>query len=290
VQGDRRKDNRPTCSHCDKRGHKSAKCWILHPELAPEHTKQEKQQPSRSSKKGSERATRAQHDSSGDDESSHGWAGCTVFEEEDGDDGAAHEQAAATASASPPASKPDEEKVTVHSRGIKGNSLETDWLVDSAASLHYCHERDMFDAFEPVKGKHVILGDGRRIPVTGRGTLKVTVPVFGGLSAGTLTNVQYTPDMAVNLLSVPSLTSAGLEVRFKDRDCTIRKGRKVIARASKVANKLYQLTIRNRAAMAVVGVGSEPARPVQTDRAGLAQLWHQRMDTHSPRRPEPTVR
>jgi transposase InsO family protein len=304
-----RQDDRPTCSHCGKRGHRKANCWTLHPAMLPDDIKQRGQrgrQPNRvssrdskkaskkssrkegeSSRKEGERASRAQRDSDDDEasDSSGNWASCAVLvDDDDASDDAGAElavpatPAAALTPSSMHASGADEEKVTVHSTGIKGRSLASDWLVDSGASLHYCHQRDMFDTFKPVtgKGRSVLLGDGRRIPVVGCGTLKVSVPVFGGLSAGTLTNVQYTPDMAVNLLSVPSLTETGLEVRFLDRDCTIRRGRKVIARARKVANKLFQLTALKRERPAAQGGASQggSAHVAQTD---LAQLWHQRL-------------
>ena len=296
-----RDTDRPSCSHCGKRGHRKERCWTLHPDMLPDHVKQRGQrgrEPNRvsskdskkaskkSSRKEGERASRAQRDSDDDEasDSSGNWVGCAVLVDDDdvSDDAGAELAVPATPAAaltptSMHASGTDEEKVTVHSTGIKGRSLASDWLVDSGASLHYCHQRDMFDTFKPVtgKGRSVLLGDGRRIPVVGCGTLKVSVPVFGGLSAGTLTNVQYTPDMAVNLLSVPSLTETGLEVRFLDRDCTIRRGRKVIARARKVASKLFQLTALKREQPPAQGGASQggSAHVAQTD---LAQLWHQR--------------
>jgi len=270
---DKRKDDRPVCSHCDKRGHRKEKCWQLHPDLAPDGVKERRQQSKKDGKKDGKKAAHAQHHSSSDDESSDGdWASCAVLVEEDEDDSSASKLASAVtalasapalASASMRASKSDDEAVSVHSAGIKGKSLMTDWLVDSGATLHCCCEREMFDTLEPMRGKgrSVTLGDGRRVPVAGCGTLKVNVSVLGRLSAGTLRNVQYTPDMAVNLLSVPSLTSAGLEVLFGDRDCTIRRGRKVVARARKVANKLFQLTVVKRAEPAALSVKSDQAVP-----------------------------
>ena len=77
----------------------------------------------------------------------------------------------------------------------------------------------MVNTFEPAtgKGSSVILGDGRRIPVRGSGIIKVSASTLGWPSSGTLRNVLYTPDMAVSLLSVPSLASAGLEVLIRDR-------------------------------------------------------------------------
>jgi transposase InsO family protein len=302
------RNGRPFCTHCRNLGHKKDTCWKLHPDLAPEH-KPRRQRSSRSRKDGKEssnkasskegkRASRAQYDSDEEssdgqgsppprrrDRSPDGWSHCAVTAEndEDGDCEAPRQVATAIppsvsgrASVSLRASEsPVEEKVSIHSVGIRGKSLVTDWLVDSGASLHYCHQREMFDAFESItgKGKSVILGDGRRIPVSGYGTLKVSVPVFGGLIATSLTNVQYTPDMAVNLLSVSCLTETGLEVRFVDRECTIRRGRKVVARAYKVANRLFQLTVAKRTAQS----GKSQDNSAHVAQLDVAQLWHQRL-------------
>jgi transposase InsO family protein len=306
--------DRPQCAHCHKRGHTKEKCWELHPELTPNHVKRRgKQQPKdgkKGDKKGKEspkegkRASRAEDgdndgsesDNASDSSRSPGWAGCAVMATEDDDDESDDSKHSPTAAAvQRPSDTSDSvvtpaslrtgdssgEKVSIHSIGIKGKSLATDWLVDSGASLHYCHEREMFDTFEPVtgKGRFVLLGDGRRIPVVGSGTLRVSVPAFGKLSAGTLTNVQYTPDMAVNLLSVPSLTEAGMEVRFLDRNCTIRQGGKVLARARKVANKLFQLTMLASRAQPDSAAQGEIRKGgfAHAAQADIAQLWHERL-------------
>ena len=304
---DDRNNERPLCPHCGKRGHKADKCWTEYPELAPAFVQQrgnkradkaDKKANKRTDKKHGKkdnRAAPARHESSSDEESGSEWAGsrhCAVLAEEDGDDDATYERASsaatvtvatpAPASAAAPAtmraSDVNGEMVSIHSAGIKGRSLASDWFVDSAASLHYCNQREMFDTFEPTagKGRSVILGDGRRIPVAGCGTIKMTVSVFGRLKGGILSNVQYTPDMAVNLLSVPVLTEAGLETRFLGRDCTIRRGRKVIARACKVANRLFQLTMIKRVKPAARS-GESQAGSAHVAQADLAQLWHQRL-------------
>lgn len=265
---------RPTCSHCSKSGHSADDCWTLHPDLMPERYKKRQ--------KASKRASRAQHhssDESGEDD--HGWAGFGLLEVEETD-----EDHAAAVAAAPVVDLPqqvsltakanEEQRVSVRSNGIKHASLETNWFMDSGASLHYCREKEMFETIVPTTGRHVLLGDGRRIPVLGHGTLKVNAPTFDGLSAGVLKDVQYAPDMAVNLLSVSSLTDADLEVRFKQNDCTVRDGERVVARARKVANKLYQLTLGKRLALAAPDAGSGQA-PSPHSSTRLAQLWHRRM-------------
>jgi transposase InsO family protein len=292
---------KPTCSYCNKRGHTQEKCWQRYPDQAPDHWKQRRSQSKTQSDRGKRAGQKSrsgrgegqagsaqQHedDDEGQSPRSPRWAHCAVTTEEDEDDVTMAPPASVPASvpASLSASEPTDAKVSVYSVGIKGKSLVTDWLVDSGASLHYCHQREMFDSFEAVtgKGRWVILGDGRRIPVAGYGTLRMSVPVFGGLNAATLTNVQFTPDMAVNLLSVPSLTEAGMEVRFLGRDCTIRQGRKVIARARKVANNLFQLTMAKTVTVAVTaphtaGIRGSHDGSAHVTQADLAQLWHQRL-------------
>jgi hypothetical protein len=134
----RRADKRPTCPECGK-AHTASRCWTLHPELMPEHLRQRELQPSRKkgSKDSGKRASRAEQDAS-DGESAEGWAGCAVLEEdEDEEEGAA---AAASASVRAATSRRTEDHVTAHSGGIRGQSLVTDWLVDSGASLHYCRQ------------------------------------------------------------------------------------------------------------------------------------------------------
>ena len=32
----KKEGDKPTCTHCEKKGHDASKCWKLHPELKPE--------------------------------------------------------------------------------------------------------------------------------------------------------------------------------------------------------------------------------------------------------------
>ena len=286
---------RAKCTHCAPRNlpssHETEECWTLHPRLMPERVqrrrelreeklREAKRAERNASKKDGKnekegkRASRAQQEKLADsssDSDDPGWARCAVMAEgEQGDINAAPASMRATEAV--------EETVSVHSTGIKGRSLATNWLVDSGASMHYCHQREMFDTFVPTTGtsRSVILGDGRRIPVVGCGTLRVHVPGCGRLGVVTFNNVQYTPDMAVNLLSVSTLTDDGLGVRFLERDCTIRRGRKVLARARKVANKLFQLTMVKHAQAATQGTKFTDGSALVTQ-SDVAQMWNQRL-------------
>ena len=264
------------CTHCGKSGHRDDKCWGLHPELAPDDVQERKRQSKKDAKKtGKKGGSKARRQSSSDESNDDWHAHCAVLMDGNRADSTASEQttptvavpASALTSASVPASlrvsDSDGEPASDLGSCSSSKVIASDWLVDSAASQHCCNQREMFNAFEPAtgKGSSVILGDGRRIPVRGSGTIKVSASTLGRPSSGTLRDVLYTPDMAVSLLSVPSLASAGLEVLFRDRGCTIRQGRKVIAQARKAANNLFQLTLVKRAKPAALSARSDQARP-----------------------------
>lgn len=236
---------RETCGYCKKQGHNESKCWEKngYPPTHPRH--------------------KAQANYSTDD---------NVFltlsmDQEETDDTAA---VAPTVQSTPESTVPT---ASLHSTGVK-STTELDWLVDSGASLHYCRHREWFDAFEPLTGKFVKVGDGRRLAIVGRGNLRVDVPLpQGGLAAATIRNVQFVPELAVNLLSVSAMAGAGLEVNFKGDRCVIRtKNNQVAGVARKIANKLYSFTVR-----------AKPPQPahantaVHTVSSDTLRVWHKRL-------------
>ena len=135
--------------------------------------------------------------------------------------------------------------VSLHSKGLPKSQSATDWYVDSGASYHYCRHRDWFDEFTPVQQQSVNMGDGGRIPLLARGSIRAHVPIsVDQTEAGTFRNVRYAPDLTVNLLSVAAMTENGLSVHFDGRVCTIRnREKKIIGRAVQVTNRLYRLSL-----------------------------------------------
>jgi transposase InsO family protein len=180
-------------------------------------------------------------------------------------------------------SSPTSQSVTLHSHGVKPVGANgSNWYVDSGATWHYCRERDLFDKLTPVEGQSVSLGDGHRVPILGQGNISARVPISATDSeVGLFTNVQYAPDLTANLLSVPAMVAVGLSVTFSGRVCTIRNQRnKVIGRAVRVANKLYQLTITKARMPKSSTAPSNSAPPQQALTASQStdfmQQWHMR--------------
>ena len=117
--------------------------------------------------------------------------------------------------------------------------------MNSGATYHYCRHRDWFDSFTPVTGQSVNMGDGGRVPVLGRGSIRAYIPISDSRAEGaTFTDVYFAPDLTVNLLSVAAIIAKGFFVSFCERVCTIRdRQKKVAGRAVQVTNKLYRLSL-----------------------------------------------
>jgi transposase InsO family protein len=184
------------------------------------------------------------------------------------------------ATTAPKESTPSQ-SVTLHSHGVKSvGAPDSDWYVDSAATYHYCRHRDWFDSFTPLEGESVSLGDGRRVPILGQGDISARVPISAtGSAEGLLSNVQYVPDLTANLLSVPAMTAVGLSVTFQGRLCIIRnKSKKIIGRAVRVANKLYQLTLTRQPRPSPVVTASAPRQALTASQStDFIQQWHHRL-------------
>jgi transposase InsO family protein len=187
-------------------------------------------------------------------------------------------EATVTATPSSTMDRPVGQSVSLHSKVPPVKSTDgIDWYVDSGASFHYCRHREWFTTFEPITGQVVALGDGRRVPLTGRGTISVNVPISDGAHTyGTFQNVQYVPDLTANLLSVAALTACGLTVNFHDKECAIRNQHgKVIGLATKAANKLFHLRVVKGPATALKATGK--ALAASQPRHDSLQLWHHRL-------------
>ena len=183
-----------------------------------------------------------------------------------------------TATPSSTMDRPVSHPVSLHSKVPPVKSTDgIDWYVDSGASSHYCRHREWFTTFEPITGQVVALGDGRRVPLTGRGTISVNVSISDGAHTyGTFQNVQYVPDLTANLLSVAALTACGLTVNFHDKECAIRNQHgKVIGLATKAANKLFHLRVVKGPATALKATGK--ALAASQPRHDSLQLWHHRL-------------
>uniref|UniRef100_A0AAG5D8R7 Endonuclease n=1 Tax=Anopheles atroparvus TaxID=41427 RepID=A0AAG5D8R7_ANOAO len=124
------------------------------------------------------------------------------------------------------------------------------WVVDSGASSHTVSDRDCFNELLSCDVKWVKLADGKRAPVEGKGTAKVTLCDEGGQPRQIqLSDALYTPSLTLNLLSVSQITKKGARVTFKENSCEITCGKAIVALAYSV-NGLYVLEQPKNAVLA----------------------------------------
>lgn len=168
---------REKCKHC-KRPHRG-ECFSLNPSKAPEWWKE------RESKK---------RKVSDDDET-------TFFSSETKKKTVQH-VAISDDSAFNVASRSGE-TMTFH----KGRSLFDTWIIDSGASSHLIGRRDVFTSFKEIHG-HTSRGiGGNSVNPIGIGTIQIPARVDGKLHKLNITNVKYSPNAGVNLLSLDQIWS-----------------------------------------------------------------------------------
>lgn len=138
------------------------------------------------------------------------------------------------------------------------NSTES-WIMDSGASFHASHSREVMQNFRQYKGK-VRLADNKSLDITGVGdvVLKTTLG-----TDWTLKNVKFIPDLKRMLISVGQLDDEGHHVTFGDHQWKVTKGNLVVARGQK-RGTLYMVEVSDAEAHAVEEVGA-------------STLWHQRL-------------
>jgi transposase InsO family protein len=160
----------------------------------------------------------------------------------------------------------------------------TVWMVDSAATLHFCRNNDDMVDYTPTTKLFVKVGDGRRLQIAGIGKIRALLQHKDSPpTTVTLHNVHHVPQLAVNLLSVPCMDELGLTVVIGDGKCVIHnRQQRVIAEAHKDETRHYRLITRPRNTTSSANPTSQAAdsKPSGSTRAAqpdTMRLWHNRL-------------
>ncbi|GBO13209.1 hypothetical protein AVEN_204559-1 [Araneus ventricosus] len=98
--------------------------------------------------------------------------------------------------------------------------VSTDWdqfLIDTAATSHFCYERDWFTNFKELTTTKALLADKKSTcEVKGIGDIDFIVKDIKGNVKITLKDVFYTPNMRRNLISGARMDIAGLKIIWSD--------------------------------------------------------------------------
>lgn len=116
---------------------------------------------------------------------------------------------------------------------------KSEWVMDSAASMHICRDRAMFETLCTDESLgNIVVGNDEKMKVQGVGT--VCLKLHDGTIKKAL-NVRYVPDASKNVLSLSVLASRGYRFVGRGRSCKVYKGRNLILQGMMHKKNIYCL-------------------------------------------------
>ena len=115
-------------------------------------------------------------------------------------------------------------------------------LYNSGASRHMSPFRHRFKNYQIIPPCAITAANKRTFYAIGTGDLQVDVPNGDTTTPVLLRNTLHAPEMALTIISIGRITSAGNSVTFKDNACRIKnKSGKVIGHISASSNGLFKV-------------------------------------------------
>ena len=121
----------------------------------------------------------------------------------------------------------------------ESHTYEKSWVLDSAASMHICNDKDRFDDLkEDESFGNIVVGNGNRVKIEGIGSVQLKLH-YGGVK--TLRNVRYVPSFSYNLISLGELASRGYKYIGNDDCCKVYKNGELVLQGKRNEKQLYLL-------------------------------------------------
>ncbi|KAK8933421.1 hypothetical protein KSP39_PZI015880 [Platanthera zijinensis] len=96
--------------------------------------------------------------------------------------------------------------------------LSRTWYIDSGCSSHMAYKKETFATLDETHKAEVYLGDGKASKLEGKGSINI---ITSSGQVKQITDVQFVPKLAQNLLSVGQLLQKGYNVSFSQNLCSI---------------------------------------------------------------------
>ena len=129
----------------------------------------------------------------------------------------------------------------------KNKSNSRIWLLDFGATNHMCWEKNIFKELKPHTST-VIVGDGRSLPVKGKGSIEMNAMCENGkIIKLTVYDALYVPELRTNLISIGKLNKKGYKIIFEDDKYMIQLNEKFMieCKQSNQNENLFELPIMN---------------------------------------------
>lgn len=144
---------------------------------------------------------------------------------------------------------------------LNGSKMEDLWFLDSGCSNHMTGNKKWFSEMDENFRHSVKLGNGARMVVQGKGSIKIRVSGMIQI----IQDVYYVPELSNNLLSIGQLQERSLAILIQDNVCKIyHSARGLIIETAMSTNRMFIILAQ------VVGTDS----CFQAETTGDAHLWH----------------
>lgn len=156
----------------------------------------------------------------------------------------------------------------------KGN--EGVWLIDSAASDHMTHRRDLMEDFVPMSGE-VLVGDGSPLQIEGKGSVLLHISSECGGFDLKFKEVLYVPQLKDNLISLGALDEKGLMITSHNGILNVcdADNPKPLLKAHRVG-RLYVVTTENGESINYLR-GQFKSESTRTVSKVSFKMWHERL-------------
>lgn len=126
-------------------------------------------------------------------------------------------------------------------------NLWNKWISDSGASAHMSNNAAWFtDYRKSAIERYVTVGDGKKLRVSGSGTIGIESLVNGVWQANKMTNVLHVPELATNLFSIGAAAEKRITTVFSGNECCMTYNGKIVTSGTRFGDKLYLMKIRTR--------------------------------------------
>jgi hypothetical protein len=124
-----------------------------------------------------------------------------------------------------------------------GSTRLSEILLDCAATCHMFFDKKLFTQYTAQAPREsVTVGDGKEIPVAGRGGVSVHCKLPNGIRKVVLHEVQYVPDLTVNLVSLGQLERKEASGSFGGGCIKVSMDGDELFRAQLMGVNLYRVT------------------------------------------------
>lgn len=161
--------------------------------------------------------------------------------------------------------KSEKSECVLYSALVTNSQIEDEWYVDSGATKHMTHMNvNMENIRDPIV-REVKVANNDRLKINHVGDIKCKSDDHSNIL--TLKDVQFIPDICVNLLSVSQMVKNGCSVLFDINGCKIfEKNNKLIA-TGKLINDMFKMNLKLNESACVSAI-------VENDES---VLWHRRL-------------